>query len=61
MTMIAGFSASHFSRCSPPARPKRGAKGTIELRYGSPYPQTHPFSQADAAWMKYVEAQSAGA
>jgi TRAP-type C4-dicarboxylate transport system substrate-binding protein len=42
--------------CAPQAR----RDGAIELRYGSPYPQTHPFSQADIAWMKYVEAQAGG-
>jgi TRAP-type transport system periplasmic protein len=30
------------------------------LTYASPYPPTHPFSRADIAWMKQVEAASAG-
>lgn len=30
------------------------------LRYGSPYPATHPFSLADRKWIKYVEARSHG-
>lgn len=30
------------------------------LSYGSPYPPTHPFSRADIAWIKYVEARSNG-
>ena len=30
------------------------------LRYASPYPPTHPFSRADIAWMKAVEARSGG-
>ncbi len=34
--------------------------GVVVLRYASPYPPTHPFSQADIAWMKHVEAASNG-
>lgn len=30
------------------------------LTYASPYPPAHPFSQADIAWMKHVEAASHG-
>ena len=30
------------------------------LTYGSPYSPTHPFSRADIAWMKWVEAESGG-
>ena len=30
------------------------------LRYASPYPPGHPFSRADIAWMKHVEAASKG-
>jgi TRAP-type C4-dicarboxylate transport system substrate-binding protein len=30
------------------------------LSYGSPYSPGHPFSRADIAWMKWVEAQSGG-
>jgi TRAP-type C4-dicarboxylate transport system substrate-binding protein len=32
----------------------------IVLRYASPYPPNHPFSQADIAWMRRVEAESGG-
>ncbi len=41
------------------AAAQTGAK-TFNLSYGSPYPPTHPFSRADIAWMKYVEAKSGG-
>ena len=35
--------------------PSSGApKGAVTLRYASPYPPTHPFSQADIAWMRKV-------
>ena len=35
--------------------------GHVEvLRYASPYSPNHPFSRADIAWMKYVEAESGG-
>jgi TRAP-type C4-dicarboxylate transport system substrate-binding protein len=34
--------------------------GQIELRYGSSYPPGHPFSQADIAWIKHVEARAGG-
>ena len=30
------------------------------LTYASPYPPTHPFSRADIAWMKHIEAASGG-
>ncbi len=30
------------------------------LTYASPYPPGHPFSKADIAWMKHVEAESKG-
>jgi TRAP-type C4-dicarboxylate transport system substrate-binding protein len=52
ITVIAGMLAA----CTP--APKAGAP--IVLRYASPYPPTHPFSQADIAWMKHVETQSGG-
>jgi TRAP-type transport system periplasmic protein len=32
----------------------------IRLRYASPYSPLHPFSRADSAWMKHVEARSDG-
>jgi len=36
------------------------ARTPIVLRYASPYPPGHPFSQADIAWMHHVEAASHG-
>jgi TRAP-type C4-dicarboxylate transport system substrate-binding protein len=39
----------------------RPADHVIVLRYASPYPPSHPFSQADIAWMRHVEAASGGA
>ncbi|MGZ3343113.1 MAG: TRAP transporter substrate-binding protein DctP [Caulobacteraceae bacterium] len=41
--------------------PKVGKPGeSVHLRYASPYPPNHPFSRADIAWIKKVEADSAG-
>jgi TRAP-type transport system periplasmic protein len=40
--------------------PKSSPDAPIVLRFASPYPPTHPFSQADIAWMKYVEKQAHG-
>jgi TRAP-type C4-dicarboxylate transport system substrate-binding protein len=40
------------------ARPPKS--GVRVLTYASPYPSNHTFSQADIAWMKWVEAQSGG-
>jgi TRAP-type C4-dicarboxylate transport system substrate-binding protein len=49
--------AALIAACAPkPAAP--GA--AIHLRYASPYPPNHPFSRADIAWIKKVEADSAG-
>ncbi|WP_137680111.1 TRAP transporter substrate-binding protein DctP [Aurantiacibacter suaedae] len=31
-----------------------------ELTYATPYPPSHPFSQADQRWMDYVERESGG-
>lgn len=40
--------------------PQPHKNGVIELSYGSPYPPTHQFSQADIAWFGHVEALSGG-
>ena len=41
--------------------PRATAPGApIHLRYASPYPPNHPFSRADIAWIKKVEADSRG-
>jgi TRAP-type C4-dicarboxylate transport system substrate-binding protein len=40
--------------------PQPHKDGVIELSYGSPYPPTHQFSQADIAWFAHVEALSGG-
>jgi TRAP-type C4-dicarboxylate transport system substrate-binding protein len=32
----------------------------IVLRFASPYPPNHPFSQADIAWMRHVEGAAGG-
>ena len=34
--------------------------GVVTLTYASPYPPSHPFSQADQSWMAWVEANSHG-
>lgn len=34
--------------------------GVRVLTYASPYSPSHPFSRADATWMKFVEARSGG-
>jgi TRAP-type C4-dicarboxylate transport system substrate-binding protein len=45
--------------CTKPL-PERDAGATTRLRYASPYSPLHPFSRADSAWMKHVEAASGG-
>lgn len=35
-------------------------EGVTELTYATPYPPSHPFSQADQRWMDWVEAESDG-
>ena len=35
-------------------------EGVTELVYATPYPPSHPFSQADQQWMDYVNAESGG-
>src|SRR5690606_20290217 len=36
------------------------APGVVELLYASPYPPSHPFSQAGQEWMAFVEGRSGG-
>lgn len=45
--------------CAVGERPPSDA-APIRLRYASPYSPLHPFSRADSAWMKHVEARAAG-
>lgn len=45
-----------LAACQPSSQPG----GSVTLTYASPYPPTHPFSRADIAWMKAIEAQSGG-
>lgn len=53
---LAGFVlCAVLAACGP--APQESA---IVLRYASPYPPTHPFSQADLAWMQHVEHESGG-
>lgn len=40
--------------------PALSAVAPVELRYASLYPPTHPFSQADMAWIAHVEQQAQG-
>lgn len=40
--------------------PAPSAEGPVVLRYASLYPPTHPFSQADIAWISHVEEQAHG-
>ena len=42
-----------LAACAP-----KPAGGPIVLTYASAYSPTHPFSRADADWMKYVETAS---
>lgn len=44
-----------LAACSRPTPP-----GVTELVYATPYPPSHPFSKADQAWIKFVEARSGG-
>jgi TRAP-type C4-dicarboxylate transport system substrate-binding protein len=41
--------------CSPPV-----PEGVVELVYATPYSPSHPFSRADARWMRFVEERSGG-
>ncbi|WCT72416.1 TRAP transporter substrate-binding protein DctP [Sphingomonas naphthae] len=52
LAALAGLAA-----CGKPAPP---AGAPITLTYASSYPPGHPFSRADIAWMKAVEAESGG-
>lgn len=53
LAVLAGLAIAGCSRPAPPA-------GVEVLRYASPYSPNHPFSRADIAWMKHVEAASNG-
>ena len=52
------LSALALAGCGPHA--PAGRADAITLRFASPYPPGHPFSQADIAWIKHVEALSKG-
>lgn len=41
--------------CAP-----RAPDGVTRLTYASPYSPAHPFSRADAAWMRWIEQRSGG-
>jgi len=43
------------SACAP-----RAPDGVTVLTYASPYSPLHPFSRADAEWMKWIETRSGG-
>ena len=65
MKRISGWAAAvaaalALSGCAPAPTTTIGGPAPIVLRYASPYPPTHPFSRADIAWMKRVEALSHG-
>ena len=51
--------AGALAACSDRA-PEGQTAGTYTLRYASNYSPGHPFSKADIAWMKHVEAASGG-
>jgi TRAP-type C4-dicarboxylate transport system substrate-binding protein len=53
--LLAGALAACGRSPQPPAR-----HAEYTLTYASPYPPAHPFSLADIAWMKNVEAESGG-
>ncbi len=44
-----------IAACARPLPPD-----VTELTYATPYPPSHPFSQADQRWMDFIEAQSDG-
>lgn len=44
-----------LAACTPPP-----PEGTTVLTYASPYSPSHPFSRADAAWMKWIAERSSG-
>lgn len=52
---LALLAALALAGCTRPLPP-----GVTVLSYGSSYAPSHPFSRADAAWIKWVEAQSHG-
>lgn len=52
--LVALLAAALLSACAKPD------PNVTVLTYASPYPSTHPFSQADIIWMKWVEAQTHG-
>jgi TRAP-type C4-dicarboxylate transport system substrate-binding protein len=53
--------AMALAACGPKAPDGAENKsGVTVLRYSSPYTPSHPFSQADIAWIKHVEASSKG-
>lgn len=53
--LAAAFALTVLAACAPAQR-----ETAIVLRYSSPYSPTHPFSQADIAWIKRVESESGG-
>jgi len=52
---IIALVAAALAACAPKSQP-----GQYVLTYASPYPPTHPFSRADIAWMKEIEAKTGG-
>lgn len=50
--VISTLVSAGLTGCEPPA------DDVIELSYASPYPPSHPFSQADQVWMDAVQRQS---
>lgn len=56
--LVSAVAALVLSGCKPAAEAAPNAP--IELTYASPYPPTHPFSQADIEWMHEVEKRSGG-
>jgi TRAP-type C4-dicarboxylate transport system substrate-binding protein len=53
--LLALLLAATLAACGPAPR-----RAEHVLTYASPYPPTHPFSRADIAWMRHVEAKSGG-
>lgn len=58
MKRLAALALALLAGCAPPA--PQGREATV-LLFASPYSPGHPFSRADQAWMRFVEAESGGA
>jgi TRAP-type transport system periplasmic protein len=58
--LLAIAAALAVGACAWPEIDHGTPAGVHRIVYASPYSPSHPFSQADAAWMKWVEEKSGG-